>query len=187
MQFGDVDRFLHQEEVGSPATLAKLRSILSDPNKNVYLQIELASVVDYGRTFVTATYKLEGDGPLVFSCFEVMEEIQATVRTGYTPNLDAVAQKLSTSSPHRQPQLKAYASKCIQPGLDYFNRQISTILQEAVSAFKAARWFLPTRVQVMRATANCVDSLSIFPFLGSPQVIRTTGRTSFVPSQGYGC
>ena len=68
MQFGDVDLFLHQEEVGSPATLAKLISILSDFNKNVYLQIQLAAVADYGRAFVAATYKLEGDGPLVFSC-----------------------------------------------------------------------------------------------------------------------
>ena len=123
MQFGDVDLFLHQEEVGSPETLSK-SCILSDSNKNAYLQIELALVVDYGRAFVTATYKLK-DGPLVFSCFEVIKEIQATVCAGYIPNLDAVAQKLSTTTPHRQPQLKA---KFIQPGLDYFNRQISTNL-----------------------------------------------------------
>ena len=128
----------------------------------MYLQIELALVVDYGRAFVTATYKLEGGGPLVFSCFEVIKEIQATVCAGYIPNLDAVAQKLSTTTPHRQPQLKAYASKSIQPDLDYFNRQISTNLQEAVSSC-LPKWSAPARkvilIQPSSAAAERIFSL----------------------------
>ena len=79
----------------SPATISKLTSILSDHNKRVYLQIELAAVVDSGKPFVTATYKLEGDGPLALSCFEIIEELEASIYASYTPNLDAVIQKLS--------------------------------------------------------------------------------------------
>jgi hypothetical protein len=56
--------------------------------------------------------------------------------------------------------------RCIQPGLDYFKRQISTNLKEAVSVFKTARLFSP----VMRPTATCIDSLSVLPFL-TPQAL----------------
>ena len=37
--FGDVDVFLHQDEIGSPATVSKLMGILSDPSKRAYLQV----------------------------------------------------------------------------------------------------------------------------------------------------
>ena len=171
VQFGDVDIFLHHEDIGSPATLSKLIGVFSDQSKNTYLQIELASVVDYGRPFVTATYKLEGDGPLALSCFEVIEEVQAAIHACYTPNVDAVTKKLSAGTPHRLPQLKAYASRCVQPGLNYFDRQIGTNLQEAMSAFKAARLFSPHKLQVMQPTASSINALSIFPFLSSPQII----------------
>ena len=140
IQFGDLATFLNQEEIGSPATIAKLTSILSDQGKNVYLHIELAAA---GRHFVTATYKLEGNGPLVLSCFQVIEEPQASIHASYTPNLDAVIQKLCASTRYSQTQLRAYAMRCIQPGFDYFRRQISTNLQEAVAIFKAARLFSP--------------------------------------------
>lgn len=67
LQFGDVLPFLSHEEIGSPATISKLTGILSDQGKSVYLQIELAVVVDAGKKFVKATYNLEGDGPLALS------------------------------------------------------------------------------------------------------------------------
>ena len=38
--------------------------------KSQLLMIELAIVVDAGEPFIKATYFLEGDGPLVFSCYE---------------------------------------------------------------------------------------------------------------------
>jgi hypothetical protein len=68
-QFGDLDPFLRRDDIGSPATLSKLRGIISDSGncgKKVYHQIELASVVDYGKHFVSGTYTLEGDGPWSF-------------------------------------------------------------------------------------------------------------------------
>ena len=60
VQFGDVDVFLQREDVGSPATVAKLRNILSDPTKKDLLRVKLASTIDLGKPFVTATYKLHG-------------------------------------------------------------------------------------------------------------------------------
>ena len=120
--------FLQREEIGSPATISKLKGIISEPSKEVYLKVELASVVDYGKPFVTAIYHtLEGDLPLVLTCFEVIEEVQASIRSGFTPNVDAVANTLSSVIPHRLAQLKAYSQRCIQPGLDYFDKQLRTI------------------------------------------------------------
>ena len=181
--FGDVDVFLHQDEIGSPATVSKLVGILSDPNKKLYLQIELASVVDFGKPFVTATYNLEGDGPLALSCFEVIEEVRAAISTGYTPNVDGVARKISESTPDPAqvlPHLKAYARQCVQPGLDYFEMQISTNLRDAVSAFKAARLFSPQKVHTMQPTATTIDSLSIFPFLNKVETL--SGLKEELPS-----
>ena len=43
----------------------KLVQILSDPNKAAQLKIELAITVDACEPFAKATYRLEGDGPLV--------------------------------------------------------------------------------------------------------------------------
>ena len=161
IQFGDVLPFLNQGEIGEPATLSKLIGIQS---KNVYLQIELAAVVDAGKNFVKATYNLEGDGPLSLSCFQVIEELEASIHTSHNPNLDAVVRKLCASIRHSQTQLKAYAEKCIQPGFDYFRRQISTNLQQAVAIFKAARLFSPHLVNIMRPTATRIDELSVFPY-----------------------
>ena len=39
---------------------------LNDPPKNKKLQMELTVTIDAGDQFVKATYRLEGDGPLVY-------------------------------------------------------------------------------------------------------------------------
>ena len=90
IQFGDVLTFLSNEEIGSPATISKLTAILSNQSKKVYLQIELAALVDARKNFVKATYNIEGDGPLSLSCFQVIEELEALIHTSHNPNLDAV-------------------------------------------------------------------------------------------------
>jgi hypothetical protein len=45
VQSGDVDPFLQRDEVGSPATVTRLRNIISDNSKKAYLKIELAAVI----------------------------------------------------------------------------------------------------------------------------------------------
>ena len=90
--------FLDRDDIGSPATTSKLKGILSDTGncgKKVYLQIELPSVVDYGKHFVSGTYLLEGDGPLFFSCYEEIKKTQAAIRAGYTPNVEMVVRSIS--------------------------------------------------------------------------------------------
>ena len=38
-----------------------------------------------------ATYTLEGDGALVFKCFDVLGSLAAGIRTAYFPNFTAVS------------------------------------------------------------------------------------------------
>lgn len=115
------------DEIGSPAAISKLIAVLSDQSKNVYLQNKLAAVVDAGKSFFKATYNLDN--------FKLLKNTkhqytQATIQTS-----------MPFSTRHSETQLKAYAKKCIQPGIDYFRRQISTNLQQAVAFFKAAQLF----------------------------------------------
>ena len=60
-----------------------------------YLKVELASVIDWGEYFVKGTYSLEGDRPLVFSCYEIIQTIVSSVQVGNTPNVQAVVRNLS--------------------------------------------------------------------------------------------
>ena len=69
--FGDIVPFLESNPELSPATRRKLLDMLNDSNVKSCIQIEMAVVIDAGEPFVKATYKLEGDGALVFHCFEI--------------------------------------------------------------------------------------------------------------------
>ena len=60
--------------------------------------MELAAILDWGKPFVTATYALEGDGPLVLEAYEKIEIVRATIRAGHIPNVNAVARRLCSSS-----------------------------------------------------------------------------------------
>ena len=95
VQFGDIDNFLHKDDLGSNATRTKLLDILHDLEieKKAKLQIELAVVVDCGHAFVKATYDLEGDGPLVVECFDTIETVKAAIHTFHTLNLKAVVKR----------------------------------------------------------------------------------------------
>ena len=100
VQFGDVLPFLRKEGLGSATTTAKLITFFTDPQKKALLEVELATIIDWDKPFVTATYSLEGDGPLALECYEKIETVKAAIiiRTAHTPNLDAVARRLSASA-----------------------------------------------------------------------------------------
>ena len=72
---------------------------------------------------------------------------------------------LSSGTPHRQAQLKAYAQSCVHPALDYVGRQLRTHLQDALAVFKAARLVAPHKMQVMQViqasmwTSECLSSI----------------------------
>ena len=91
-QFGDVPRFLQETatEKIAPNIVRQLQDLLSDPESLVNLKLELAVTIDVGEHFVKATYFLEGDGPLVFSCYEKLKAVAEACQAPYFPNVHAV-------------------------------------------------------------------------------------------------
>ena len=77
--------------------------------------VELAITVDAGEPFVKATYFLEGDGPLVFSCYEKILALKAFVNTAFS---NAVIDSLAKGNATVQQQLTHYASQCVKLGYD---------------------------------------------------------------------
>lgn len=165
-QFGDILPFLQSHPEFSPATTARLLELLSDAHRMAHLQLELAAVVDCGEKFVKATYTLEGDGPLVFKCYEILNTLKASIHSADFPNVSAVARKLvAGGSTARIQQYIHYGRTCVKPGLDYFVTKFENELVGSVGAFKAAQLFVPSKVTEMQPTSNSVDDLKAFPFL----------------------
>ena len=169
--FGDVPSFLESDDL--PASKSKLLEILNDPPKNRKLQMEIAVTVDAGEPFVKATYRLEGDGPLVFTAYEEISTLRATISNAYYPNTNAVATKLSSGRTTYKQQLIDYAIMCTKPAYDYFQRKFSDDdnLSRAVSLFKYARYFDPVKVVELRPSSSDIDNLRVFPMLNNDAVI----------------
>ena len=166
--FADVLPFLEENPDLAPATRRKLLAILQDTQKSFKLQLELAAVIDAGEPFVKATYNLEGDGPLVFGCFDVLASLSVGIRTAYFPNLSAISARLAGGNHARLQQFEQYGHLCVKPGLDYFVTKFTQDLGVSVAAFKAARLFVPQKVTEMQPDAYAIDGLAVFPFLNNP-------------------
>ena len=165
VQFGDVEPFLDNHMDMAPSLTSKLRSLCQDVQKNVYLQLELAAVVDWGEHFVKATYTLEGDGPLGLRVYEVINTIVASIHTAHCPNVQAIAKKLEGKVRSVSlAQMLRYAQGCVQQGLDYFQEKLDSTLKDAFAIFKAARLFSPQKTHSMQPTASDIDCLRAFPF-----------------------
>ena len=145
--------------------MSKAFGIFSDPNKNIILQIELAAIVDWGEPFVKTTYRVEGDGALAFECFEVIDTIRAFIQSGTTPNIQALADRLSCGVPNQRQLVLDHVHNCVKPAIDYFNLQLASTLNRTLSGFKAARFFYTQKAHEMQPTALCIDSLTVFPYL----------------------
>ena len=173
VQFGDVEPFLRRNEDIAPATKAKLLSFFTDNERKSKLKMELAVVIDYGENFVKATYDLEGDGPLIFHCFEIIDTLCIAIKRldGRSPNAEAVANDLSKGSLTYKKSLIEYARTCVQPGIIYFYRQLESSLKVSLQAFKAGRMFSPMKVYSMKPDNAMVDSLSVFPFITRAMII----------------
>ena len=74
--FADVEPLVRENDNLAPATRAHLMDIFDSPADSKDLELELAVFVDGGNHFVSATY-LEGDRPLVFSCYEHLATVSS--------------------------------------------------------------------------------------------------------------
>ena len=109
-----------------------------------------------------------GDGPLAFTCYEVINRVSASIHAAHTPNVNAVVQCLSGTNTTLSVQLCDYAHKCVQPGLDYCKRQLDTNLKVPLTAFKSCQLFMPHKAHEMQLTATSLDAFpESIPFITS--------------------
>ena len=59
------------------------------------------------------------------------------------------------------------ANACCAPAYSYFKAKFDNDLSPHLLAFKAARYFSPSKVNELKPAAADIDSLSVFPFLNS--------------------
>ena len=91
--FGDVEPFLRENDNLSPIFRASLLEIFDDSATARDLDIELAAMIDAGKHFVQATYYLEGDGPLVFTCYERLSALAHAIAIESYSNTEAKARQ----------------------------------------------------------------------------------------------
>ena len=91
--FADVEPFVRENDHLAPATRAQLMEIFNSPADSKVLELELAAFVDGGNHFVATIYYLEGDGPLVFSCYERLPTVSNAVAVAAYPNVEGVARR----------------------------------------------------------------------------------------------
>ena len=175
--FGDVSSFLDKADL--PSSKLKLQEILSDPPKNRKLHMELAITVDAMEPFVKATYRLEGDGPLMLKAYEDVDTLSTWILNQHYPNTKAAAKTLTTT-PAQQRQLLDYAESCVEPAYKYFEDKFEGALKPIVQVFKYARFFDPSKIGELKPSSNDIDDLKVFPFLNSSDKLE--GLKSELPS-----
>ena len=187
--FGDVVPFLHENENLSPATRQHLLGIIDNPQDLQDLRLELGVIVDAGVYFVNATYYLEGDGPLIFSCYERLSAVAHAVGVGHYPCTLAIAREIANGDAVLQDRLITQAKACVQPGLNYFQEKFSVQFRTIVRAFKAARLCCPVQVQALRPNAASLEEFRNFPFVDDNTIanLATELPTYLAAADGVTC
>lgn len=165
VQFGDIRKFLDDNQDIGPSLRPKLLQILNDPQSCFVLKVELAVACDFGERFVKATYELEGDGPLALKCFEVISVLKASIHTDYYPNVQAIVASTVASSSTAAEQWVLYAKSCVVPCITYFLERFGDETKPPLAIFKAARLFSPFFVRDVQPTAVTLDDLDSIPFI----------------------
>ena len=171
--FGDVRPLLQEDLDISTTTTAELLAILDDDDDSRHtLQLHLAALVDIGKHLVEATYLLEGDGPLLFSCYEMLQSLATTFSQEHRPNLRALARNFADEDPTLDAgQLERDTMEGPKPAIMWFLRKLNIDLAPFVSAFRRARVFDPVVAQGLNITPDIVRGLSCFLFLAGEGVL----------------
>ena len=158
VQFGDIEPFLRRNEDIGPALRPKLLEMVTNVQSLANLKLELAAVIDVGEHFVKSTYTLEGDGPLVFICYEEVKKLRAVIQTTHYPNVNAVATNLAPANPAIQQQMTLHALSCVMDGLEYFQQKFGDDSKSPLNAFKAAQYMSPSKMDEMQPSGSDIDS-----------------------------
>ena len=171
--FGDVRPLLQENQDISPTTTAELLAILDNDGSRRTLQLQLAALVDIGKHLVEATYLLEGDGSLLFSCYEMLQSLATTFSQEHRPNLRALARTFADENTTLNArQLERDTMEGAKPAIMWFLQKFNVDIDPIVSAFRRARMFDPVIAQGLNITPDVVRGLSCFPFLAGEGVLQ---------------
>ena len=120
---GDVEPFLRESNHLVPATRQQLLDIFNDPSDVKDLELEPAALLDGGSHVVTATFYLEGDGPLIFTCYEHLATVAHSVTVDAYTNLEGMARQQANGNLPLYNQLVTRTKACITPGLHFFHQK----------------------------------------------------------------
>ena len=144
--FGDVSSFLRNDLLPSISS-GKLRGILDDPAKCRKLKIEIPITVDAMTPFVSSTYLLEGDGPLIFVAYREVSKLHAAISCGHYLNVSAIAKCEAHGSAVHERQLLMYAKNCVELAYAHFQSKFDFNMGDL-------RNTLHTHVQYCLQTSN---------------------------------
>ena len=86
--------------------------------------------------WVRYLYLLEGDGPLVLSCFETLQGVCNACQNVYLPNVHAVAVAIVNADPAQNvAALEQEAKRSVQPAIQWFLRKFNVDLHNTLSAY----------------------------------------------------
>ena len=114
-----VEPFLRGIEDLVPALRAHLLEIFDNPEDVADIKLEIAALIDGGRSFVTTTDDIEGDGPLIFTCYQHSTALAQAVQLGAYPNCTALSRERANSNQILFDQLLERAKSCIKPSFQY--------------------------------------------------------------------
>jgi len=174
VQFGDLARYMEEAKDAKVCLqiLPQLQEILSDPQQHMLLKLELATIIDVGEHSVKAMYFLEGDGPLIFSCYEKVSTVNQASQAPHYLIVHAIVTAIAREDPGQNvAALERRAKACVEPAITSFRRKFNVNLYDLLMPFKAARLFCPVSVQWLRPTDASVESLRAFSFLESDAII----------------
>ena len=75
---------------------------------------------------------MEGDGALVFSCYETLSTLEAFIQTLHLPTTQAVVHNLSAGNSVNVQQWLQYAKQCVEPGLIHYHQKFTEELSASV-------------------------------------------------------
>ncbi len=75
----------------------------------------------------------------------------------------AVACELAGNNPKSEQQLVSYALSCVQKAFTCFASKFGDDSQSPLNAFKAFRYFSPSKIKSMNPSATDIVSLSVVP------------------------
>ena len=99
-----------------------MRAMLDDPTVSFKLKVKLASLVDFADKVVKTCYRLEGDGPLVLTTYDIMKTLEAHFLAPSFPNVHALVRNKYPDNEQASQIVTwtQYAMACVQPSIDYF-------------------------------------------------------------------